>query len=564
MSYVALYREFRPQSFSEVVGQEHITRTLKNAILQGRLAHAYLFCGPRGTGKTTIAKILAKAVNCQTGWTSQPALSTEKLSLEGGASPSGEPCNRCETCRRITEGTSMDVLEIDAASNRGIDEIRDLRDKVKYAPAGCRYKVYIIDEVHMLTTEAFNALLKTLEEPPGHALFILATTDPQKVPLTVLSRCQRFDFHRFTSAEITARLREVVAKSGITAEEEALSFIARGAEGGMRDALSLLDQVISFCGNEVTLAGALSVLGTAPYDLLADVTGAMARRDSVSGLKIVHDLVRQGRDVRQFLRDLMAYLRNLLLVKVCRDPGDLLDLPPSEEPRLKELAGQFSVERISGVLKALAEADNEIKWASQPRLLLEMTLIKIARTEEFNPAVPDARPDATLNPGQQPAQQPGRQTSPPPKTSPNKPGRPEPIATTTKPESSPPGESAPSGGLPEDIRAGWASVLDRLRKENVSIHAFVVEGSPLELRGDNLLLAFRKTRGFHRDRVAKPEIRAQVEKAMEGVYGRKLRLTAVLEEDRGVAASREDIMEHPDVRKALELFGGEIVEIRDD
>ena len=297
MTYLALYRKWRPQTFGEIIGQEHIVRTLKNAVESGRTGHAYLFCGTRGTGKTTAAKVLAKALNC----------------LERAGA---EPCNRCEICKDVNDGLSVDVIEIDAASNRGIDEIRDLREKIKFAPAVARHRVYIIDEVHMLTNEAFNALLKTLEEPPRHAVLILATTEPHKVPLTILSRCQRFDFRRIEPADIIRRLKEVASGAGLEVEEEALRLIARAAEGGLRDALSILDQGAAFGESKITAADVHNILGTVRIDALSRMAGHLAAAETGPALGLVAELTSEGKDLRFFAREMAGYLRALLLEKI--------------------------------------------------------------------------------------------------------------------------------------------------------------------------------------------------------------------------------------------------------
>lgn len=357
MSYRALYREWRPQTFGAIIGQEHITRTLMNALAAGRVGHAYLFCGTRGTGKTTTAKVLAKALNC--------------LQPEGV-----EPCNRCDNCTAITEGFSVDVIEIDAASNRGIDEIRDLREKVQFAPSTGRFRVYIIDEVHMLTNEAFNALLKTLEEPPRHAVLILATTEPHKIPLTILSRCQRFDFKRITPAGIIGRLKEVANGAKLEVDEEALRLIARAAEGGLRDALSLLDQAAAFGSLIITAGDVHNLLGTVRVDGLSRMAGFLAAGDVAAALRLAGQLTAEGKDLRLFAREMAAYLRALLLEKIA--PGSNVQ-EAWDTAELKSCMSQFSEERLVKSVEIMSAAEQEMKWSTLPGIALELALIKACR-----------------------------------------------------------------------------------------------------------------------------------------------------------------------------------------
>jgi len=362
LAYLALYREWRPQSFREIVGQEHVTRTLQNALVSGRVGHAYLFCGPRGTGKTTTAKVLAKALNCR-------------------SRESAEPCNACANCREITAGNSLDVIEIDAASHRGIDEIRDLREKVRFAPTTGSYRVYIVDEVHMLTSEAFNALLKTLEEPPAHAVFVLATTEPHKVPLTILSRCQRFDFHRIGVPHLLARLKEVCRGADLAADDDALYLIARAAEGGLRDALSILDQVAAFGEKRVTAEDIHQILGTVRAEMLDEVVAALASSDAAKALRLVGSLVEQGKDLRLFVRELLAHLRNLLLLLVSPDAGE--ELSPQERERLGLQAKALGRDRLLFFLNIFNRTEQEMKWSTQPGILLEVALVQATQAGEI-------------------------------------------------------------------------------------------------------------------------------------------------------------------------------------
>ena len=359
MAYVALYRKWRPQGFDSLVGQEAVRTALTNALETGRIAHAYLFAGPRGTGKTSTAKILAKAVNCEHG-------------------PTPNPCNKCQNCVRINDGTSMDVFEIDAASNRGIDEIRDLREKVAFAPVNGRYKVYIIDEVHMLTTEAFNALLKTLEEPPPHVIFILATTEPHKIPATIHSRCQRFDFKRVTDSDIVKRLREVADGSGIAADDDALQLIAVQADGGMRDALSLLDQ----CGvmaEHVSAETVRSVLGIVGREALRELVKAVGEGNVPESLELLEALLAGGKDVKQIITELAEYLRAVLLYKASPDYREIY-LTDTKEA-IAAMEGLFSTDRLMAAQERLHQCMLELRHSVRGRIAAEMCLFDLCRVE---------------------------------------------------------------------------------------------------------------------------------------------------------------------------------------
>lgn len=361
MAYIALYRKWRPQTFKDLVGQEHISRTLANAITSGHIGHAYLFAGPRGTGKTSTAKILAKALNCEHG-------------------PTPEPCGQCEQCRKIADGSSMDVFEIDAASNRGIDEIRDLRETVKFAPVDGRYKVYIIDEVHMLTTEAFNALLKTLEEPPAHVVFILATTEAHKVPPTIQSRCQRYDFKRITVEEIESRLRYITAEMKMEAEDEALAMIAIQADGGMRDALSILDQCAALAEGTITAERVRQILGLVGHDWIYKMTKALAARNVQEALQILAELLRDGKDLKQVLSELSLHLRSLMIFQAA-GTVEAMDLYAEPQDVLQDQAKLFAPEVLPRMIARLHEAMTEMKWSPQPRITVEVALMELCRPE---------------------------------------------------------------------------------------------------------------------------------------------------------------------------------------
>lgn len=362
MGYTALYREWRPKTFDDVVGQEHITTTLKNEIINDRIAHAYLFCGTRGTGKTSTAKVMAKALNC--------------LNLKDG-----EPCNECEMCRKINEGLAIDVTELDAASNNKVEDIRTLIDDTKYPPQEAKYKVYILDEVHMLSISAVNAFLKTLEEPPKNVIFILATTDPQKLPITILSRCQRFDFKRINHKEISSRLRRITEAQNIQCEEKSLDLIARVCDGAMRDALSILDQAIAMGENEINYNDLVSILGLVTNEYLFDITNSIIERNIEKAMVIVDKLVYSGKDMQLFIKDLIAHFRNLLMIKVTTNPEEVLDMSLENITLVREQGRKIRVEEIMRDIRILQEAEANSKMSKQSRLYLELSIIKMCKIE---------------------------------------------------------------------------------------------------------------------------------------------------------------------------------------
>lgn len=501
MAYRALYRRYRPATFAEVVGQEHITATLQNQIVTGHVAHAYLFCGTRGTGKTSTAKIFARAVNC---------LSPEH----------GEPCGHCEACRLALDPSNPDITEIDAASNNGVDDVRALIEKAHYAPLHLRTRVYIIDEAHMLTTSAFNALLKTLEEPPAHILFILATTEPQKLPATIISRCQRFDFHRLSVQNIVATLRDVLSRAGTAIDEEGMLLIARTADGGMRDALSLADQCLAFCGDRVSARDVYDVLGSMEQGFLFDIADALLAADTARALRMLDDIVRGGRDLTVFCQDLAAHMRALLLAATCGRCEDLLDCTSDAMDRYLAQAQGASHAWLLRALETLLRVQGEMRYLAMPRAALESVLVRICRPEDAHAV--DAL-EARLDRLEQAlAQAPRLQNEPQPidtlpaaEPAERPAGRP---ATAAAPRNSAPvaPAAAPVAAQAPDATADapeplWQAVLDELKKQNILVHAMAVSGVAQRLADGVLTVAFPESRATQYNSMCAPVNRAKVD-----------------------------------------------------
>jgi len=517
MSYISLYRKWRSQNFEEIVGQEVIVRTLKNAIANNRLAHAYLFSGPRGTGKTSTARILAKALNCQEG-------------------PTINPCGKCSNCEKIRTGHSVDVLEIDAASNRGIDEIRELRERVRYAPLEGRYKVYIIDEVHMLTSEAFNALLKTLEEPPSHTIFILATTEPQRVPLTIASRCQRLDFRRLKLEEIKSHLLKIALAEGFEIEEKALDLIARSAEGAMRDAISLLDQLVSFSGHKIKYDEVVMLLGMADEELLFGLADALAAGDIKKLLALVRKSLEEGKSIPQVTRDLVLHFRSLLHLKV--GSGEALELTSEYLKRLEEQAKKFSLERIKAILTNLSSAELDMKWHPHARLVLEVALLELLEGYKGEELVVKRE---ELKEKKQESQK---------------------IKTSTGEE--PQGkrlEELEEIDIPQDgdsdfikVKQHWPAVLDSMRKKSIYGYVSLQEGEPLEINEQGkLVIGFRRGFSFHKERLEETKNKEALEDSIREVMGKKIKVECVLSEKmaKELAFSPEALADY---------FGGRVIQ----
>ncbi len=517
MAAQALYRKWRSRTFEEVVGQEHVTRTLQNALRGGHVAHAYLFAGPRGTGKTSTARLLAKAVNC-TG-------------------PEGErPCNRCSLCQAIDEGRLMDLIEIDAASNRGIDEIRDLRQKVGFRPSEAHYKVYVIDEVHMLTNEAFNALLKTLEEPPPHVIFVLATTEPHKIPATVLSRCQRFDFRRIPLAAMIARLEHIAAHENLSVEAKALEFIARQATGSLRDAISLLDQLTAYSGQSITLAQVQTVLGAISSQAVGKLVDLLIERNAADGLTFIQQLIGDGADPRQFNRELVEYLRGLLLIKTVGDTS-LLNVPGEMGEAMAAQAARLSTRELIRQVKLFNQAGLDLRRGLQASLPLELAFVEATLDERDEEAEARAAPpSATASPPSAVAKtaspsrpmrerrvseasaegltaSEGLSTKPPVPSSPARPAPP-PVAGQ-EPAGAPVAEEGRF--TLEDLRLNWDRILAEIRPHDPKIEALLKDSQAVAIEGQKVVIGFYYV--FHKERIADDKNRSLVEKVISRVMG---------------------------------------------
>jgi DNA polymerase III subunit gamma/tau len=463
----ALYRKWRPARFDDIIGQEHITRTLQNSIVAERIGHAYLFCGPRGTGKTTSARLLAKAVNCLHDEVAQ------------------RPCNECSVCAAIRDGRFLDLIEIDAASNTGVDDIRDLREKVNFAPNQGRYKVYIIDEVHMLSTAAFNALLKTLEEPPAHVIFILATTEEHKVPITIKSRCQQFNFRLLTETEIIGRLEWMAQKESLTVEREALSLIARQGAGSLRDAESLLDQLVTIPGDTITVKRAQMVLGTASNEVIGQLADAWITGDGARGLQLIHESLASGTDARQFCRQMVAYLRQLLLLQAA---GEMLvfEAPAEQKQKMGEQAQRVERSLLIAAVKLFSEAAMTASSNWQPQLPLELAFVELLPEQPLAGAVPSASavPAGAARPAAAPPQ--AQATSDPKPT-------PAAAATGTPEPATAAATTAASAAGPltlAQVQAQWRSMLEQVGETNKNLPPLLNMSKPLGIEGQTIILGF--------------------------------------------------------------------------
>jgi DNA polymerase-3 subunit gamma/tau len=525
-------------TFAEVTGQTHVVRTLTNALASGRTAHAYLFSGMRGVGKTTMARILAKALNCEKG-------------------PTPTPCLTCASCREIGAGTSFDVMEIDGASSNSVDDVREMRETVKTAPAHGRYRVYIIDEVHMLSTAAFNALLKTLEEPPAHVVFVFATTEAHKIPQTILSRCQHFTFRRIPRREVVDTLKRVTAAEGITIDDRSLSALARASDGSLRDALSLLDQAVAFGGKRVEADQLMILLGAVPRELLRGVLEAVLARNAAGALKALAAVQDHGCDVRQFCGELMEHVRNLLVAKIVPDAGDLIELGPDEQGEIKADAARLTVDHIQELFRVFLQAEDGLRASQYPWFVVEMAAVRASRVGQEQATPAPARPETKVVPK---ASESGPASAP-------RTGRPQ--ATH---------EAPPPSARQEPVNLDWEAVVARVLAERPNIGAFLEESGLVGVAGDLVTFGFPAAAGTSMKMMQQESYQQAVAEACSALADRRLRVRVVSLES-GTAAPtaaqlrlereatrerhlRDEALANPLVQEALSVFGGEVKEVR--
>lgn len=556
--YQALYRRYRPKTFDELLGQDHITTTLKNQIQKGNIGHAYLFSGTRGTGKTSAAKIFSRAVNC---------LDSED----------GNPCNKCASCKEILKETTMDVIEMDAASNNSVEDIRDLRDKVIYPPASIKYKVYIIDEVHMLSKGAFNALLKTLEEPPKHLIFILATTEPEKLPQTILSRCQRFDFKRITTQDLIHNMEKILRELDIEVEDRVLSLIARNADGAMRDALSLLDQCVSYEDKNISYEDAINILGIANRDLIFNMVDDIKEKRLEKVLMTVDKIIQEGKDIQQFIKDLIDHFRNLMIVKSSKNPSNILEIDDIE--KYIEQSTSMNLKYILKSLEVLTTAESQGKWSTQIRVILEMAIIKLINIDEelsleervsrlehgFVPAKSediDSQSSkkivdrAIRDDRQSRGEHTKRET---PKTH-LKEQDIEPIED--KVEIVDDGRELSLDFIVEQ----WPKVMQQIKSKKINIYALIMEGNLISFSNNLLTIGYEEGFGFHKEAISAPNNKVFVEEVVSGYFKKNIAVNFIMGnkkviQDEPKEDSKEEDKEEA-IKEVVDFFGEDIVKIK--
>ena len=510
MEYQSLYRKWRPQTFEDIIGQKHITQTLINAISLNRISHAYIFSGPRGVGKTTTARILAKSLNCVKG-------------------PTPHPCNKCERCMRITDGYSMDVIEIDGASNNGVDSIRELRNKVNFAPAEGKYKVYIIDEVHMLSQGAFNALLKTLEEPPSHVIFIFATTDPHKIPSTILSRCQWFNFRRISLADIIAKLKKIAKDEGLNINDKTLNIIARSSTGSMRDAESILDQIIAYCGKEITSQSVREVLGIIEEEVFFEFIEAIINDNTLKGIEIINRTADLGGDASQFIRNLMEYVHNLSLAKVCQK--EILNLQGifiEDRERLLKQSKTIQLEKLFNIIDYLAEAEKKMRYIRHPWIILEMLVIKFTAADNYSlKEVKKEKDEYSLDfSAKKDVSELGKKNT----------GIKEELLPKKKIQDKIKSKEDPSIKAKEspinlELRQAWPKILERVKKTKIAVYSFILANNLISVENNKLIIGFNKEYTFHKESLEKQNNKMLLQELIKEEIGRILAVECIINDN---------------------------------
>ncbi|MFC1631907.1 DNA polymerase III subunit gamma/tau [Candidatus Omnitrophota bacterium] len=543
MSYLVFARKWRPKNFDEIIGQNHIATTLKNAISLERLGHAYLFSGPRGIGKTSTARILAKAINCEQGLTASP-------------------CNRCSNCLEIADGRSLDVIEIDGASNRGIEQIRQLRENVKFSPAKSRAKIYIIDEVHQITTDGFNALLKTLEEPPAHVKFIFATTQAHKVLATILSRCQRFEFKPLAIAEIIEKLRKIIKQEKLDVSEQALLYIARAASGSMRDAESILDQLSSFCKGKIELDTVTSILGMVDFEALWQVSDQIIERNAAAALTLTEEIINEGKDLSQFLASLLEHFRNILVTKTVsqKSLAGLIDLPQEFIQRISQQAEKLSYEEVFYIFNILLRAQEHLRRTLSSRVIVEMAIVKLSQRENLSSLQAILSRLSELEKNMQGCQE--APAAPEVPTASIKQSPKEQIETPA------PSNPHPAGATLGDLHQNWMRLLETVKKEKVFVASVLEFTEIVDIKGKDLLVALPPGNNFHKETLENGENKSFIEAKTKEIFGRDLKLkfvspsqeqTETPHSKQTVKDSNKQLSDEPIVKSALKMFQGRII-----
>lgn len=543
--YQALYRQYRPKTFDNVLGQEHITTTLKNQILKENIGHAYLFSGTRGTGKTSTAKIFSRAVNCLNP-------------IEGN------PCNECDICKGILDESIMDIIEMDAASYRGIDDIRELRDKVIYPPSRAKYKVYIVDEVHMLTIQAFNALLKTLEEPPKHLIFILATTEPERLPQTILSRCQRFDFKRITTKDIIINMRNICQNLDINIEDKVLHLIARNSDGAMRDALSLLEQCVSFSSGEIKYEDAIGILGIVNYDLIFNIVDNIIEKNTEEVLILIDEVIESGKDISQFIKDLIHQFRNLMIVKTSKNPAELIEIDQESLNKYIEQTNKISLDFILRSLEILTEADEKSKWSTQPRIILEVAIIQLMKLEEklsLEERVRLLEEGIVKTPLKKETEK--RKIQEPIS---NKEHNPEVKVAEEKKDIE---EKEPvvyeDNGEELDIDqiiSQWDNILQTIKGKKVNVYALLMEGEPLSYSNNVLTIGYKENFGIHRQAISTPSNADVVKEGLSSYFKKNIDVRFIMQNEKPIDDIEKKNLKDKAIKEVIDFFGKDIVEIK--